>query len=251
MHCEAVSGLKSSLRGILESGCPRTMLRYRMLFKLGYEPEMDLLPSLCHPGKTSLDIGANIGMFTSRLFPHSRSVIAFEPNPYLAGLLRNSFDETVKVEQLALSCTNGVKQLTFPSGQHALGSIQSEKFHNLDMDSYEVKTCRLDDLEIPHTGFIKIDVEGHELDVLEGSVNTLVQDKPVLLIEIEERHKPGAIRKVNCLLKNLGYKGKFFSDGKLNCISKFIPERHQNPRNISETGQRTGPYINNFLFFAV
>ena len=56
-----------------------------------------------------------------------------------------------------------------------------------------VQTARLDDYQLPPVGFIKIDVEGHEEAVLRGAAQTIARNRPVLMIEIEERHNPGAL----------------------------------------------------------
>jgi hypothetical protein len=52
---------------------------------------------------------------------------------------------------------------------------------------------------------MKIDVEGHELEVLKGAAGLVEQDKPVLLIEIEERHCPGNLKEVPKWLARFGY----------------------------------------------
>jgi hypothetical protein len=73
------------------------------------------------------------------------------------------------------------------------------------IDSVSVETRRLDAMDIGPVGFIKIDVEGHEQEVLEGASATLERDQPSLLIEVEERHRAGAVAGVVGLLTSLGY----------------------------------------------
>ena len=52
-----------------------------------------------------------------------------------------------------------------------------------------IKKTSLDEYNFSHEiGFIKIDVEGHELEIIRGGKNFLKHHKPVMLIEIEERH---------------------------------------------------------------
>ena len=74
----------------------------------------------------------------------------------------------------------------------------------------EISCKRLDDLNLDPVGFIKIDVEGHEEAVLMGGATLLERDRPTALIEIEERHKAGAIDAITERMNGLGYRG-FFS----------------------------------------
>ena len=160
------------------------MLNYRILRKTGFEKEMALLPELCDQKKISLDIGPNIGMFTWHLKKHSRSVIDFELNPYLSGLLQRTLKDKVPVRQVALSNQRGTASLCFPNDEHALGSLgaieESEDSvgTSTTLTSYDVETFKLDDLSLAPVGFMKIDVEGQELEVLDGAQQTLLKHRP-------------------------------------------------------------------------
>jgi hypothetical protein len=109
----------------------------------------------------------------------------------------------------------------------------------------------LDDYNLASVGFIKIDVEGHELAVLRGGLKTIQRCLPMLLIEIEDRHKPRALKEVCELLGEIGYEGYFICKNQLNSVNCFDPTTHQNPKNIGgwKSGwKRSGVYINNFIF---
>jgi hypothetical protein len=95
--------------------------------------------------------------------------------------------------------------------------------------------------------FIKIDVEGHELAVLEGARQTLQSRRPALLIEIEARHRPdGIVQPVFDLLHSQGYEGSFFLNGQRRPLAEFDPARHQ---HIDEHAASTPRgYVNNFAF---
>jgi len=251
---------KASARVLMEKHFPRAMMNYRILKKTGFEKEMAFLPELCDPGKVSLDIGANIGMFTWHLRQYSLSAMAFEPNPYLSGLLQRTFRDSVPVQQVALSNRCGTASLSFPNDEHALGSLGTARDWDAqedpsdkpgDVTAFDVETLRLDDLDLPPIGFVKIDVEGHELEVLEGAQQTLRTQRPNLLIEIEERHRPGSVGKVIDLLTHFGYRGCVLIDGELCAVSELSLEVHQNTLNLDESGNRVGTYINNFIFTPV
>ncbi|MDA9981352.1 FkbM family methyltransferase [Gammaproteobacteria bacterium] len=244
---------KDWARWFLEENFPRTLLNYRIFRKVGFEPEIALLPMLCDPKKASLDIGANIGVFTWHLLKHSRSILAFEPNPRLCNLLLRTFGSSIDIHQIALSNLRGSSKLSFPGNSHALGSLHTVQGHlpggeDDHLTNFTVKTRPLDDLGMPPIGFIKIDVEGHELNVLKGAQQTILRNRPMLLIEIEERHSPEALKSAEEMLAGWGYAGRFLLDNTLLPLSNFDPARHQNSNNIDHNGQRLGPYINNFIF---
>ena len=68
-------------------------------------------------------------------------------------------------------------------------------------------------------GFIKCDVEGHELDVLVGAERVLREDRPVLLVEsVDDRPTAGQTGRVFDHLRGLGYDGWFFEHGRRRSI---------------------------------
>jgi FkbM family methyltransferase len=95
--------------------------------------------------------------------------------------------------------------------------------------------------------FVKIDVEGHELAVLEGARRTLETHRPTLLIECEARHRPdGDVRSVFDFLKSVGYTGSFFCYGSRRPLIEFDVAVHQ---HVDRTrGRVPGGYANNFAF---
>ncbi|HEX5472603.1 MAG TPA: FkbM family methyltransferase [Lacipirellulaceae bacterium] len=95
--------------------------------------------------------------------------------------------------------------------------------------------------------FIKIDVEGHELAVLEGAHRTLESHHPTILVECEARHRPnGDVRPVFDFLESLGYAGSFFCHGAQRPIAEFDPAVHQ--RIDSAHDPLPSGYVNNFAF---
>jgi hypothetical protein len=125
-----------------------------------------------------------------------------------------------------------------------------ETRNRLDMFSpfVEVPTNRLDNYTITPLGFIKIDVEGHELAVLDGARGTLDRERPIVLIEAEERHNPGSVSAVIAFFVSLQFDGYFLHDGKLRSVNQFDIAQYQDVRNLDRNARRTGVYINNFLF---
>ena len=120
------------------------------------------------------------------------------------------------------------------------GTISEKKQLFDNYKSFIVNTTSLDILNYQNIGFVKIDVEGHEYKLIEGAINFLKTNKPVLLIEIEQRHNDINIDKIFNIIVNLGYSGYFILNNKLLPLSKFSIIIHQN------INKRI--YINNFFF---
>jgi len=214
------------------------------------------LPLLCDPHSAAIDVGAANGVYSTRLLHYSTHCYAFEPVPERAERLANALRGKVTVFQQALSSEKGTAMLTIPviDDEKVFGRATIEPENSMsaiNTTSIEVCVTRLDDIELPRISFIKIDVEGHEIDVLIGGLSLIERDKPSILVEAEERHKSGAISGICRLLESIGYKGFFLMNGKLYSISEFDLSVHQPIGNAPAPGAKTmGIYINNFIFIA-
>jgi len=237
----------SRLETTLGAAFPRFMLGFRHLIGYGVEPELKLLPILCDPDLVSIDIGANAGMYTYHMLKCSRMVHVFEPNQRYTKRLLRCFPKGVTVNAVALSDTNGESELRIPIGINGAGTLQDSnnfggEYHPSDIEVIRVPMKRLDDYAYTGVGFIKIDVEGYEQTVLSGAVKTISENMPAMLIEIEERHRAGAISQVTGFLAKYGYQGFFLKNRNLVPIEQFSPEKEQSIQNLP------CGYINNFVF---
>lgn len=222
------------------------------------EIELHLLPYLCNPAKTSIDIGAAGGLFTAHLLPISDKCIAFEPIPAAAADLKAMFEATkskVTIEPVALSDKKGEAILRML--EKDLGRSTIEEANVLHDEAggntvgFKVPIRTLDEYNFTNVGFIKIDVEGHELSTLHGAKETIQKNLPSFIIEIEDRHKANAVKDATSFLAGFGYQGFFVLNGKITPLSEFNITIHQDPANIGDSTndyQRTGVYINNFIF---
>ena len=116
-----------------------------------------------------------------------------------------------------------------------------------------VKAFRIDELELENVSFIKIDVEGHELSVLEGASEMLRKNRPSILLEAEERHRERAVATVREFLEPLGYEGYMLEQGALVSIRSFDPTIHQTARAAQQRrsiARSADHYINNFIFLS-
>lgn len=200
-------------------------------------------------GQTCLDIGAHRGAFTywmqRKVGPNGR-VIAFEPQPELARYLadvKQSFGlQNVEVVHAALSSSAGECQLYRPTSAPT-PSATVELSAGLDC-SLTVPMVTLDeylcDASVRPIAFIKCDVEGHELDVFRGAESVLIEDRPVLLFECEQRHRgASSIDDVFDYLTSLGYVGHYLEGRQLRALTSLRAEHRVH-------GHRD--YVYNFVF---
>jgi FkbM family methyltransferase len=253
--------VKVWLAPAVKAVAPRRFWRrkYRILQGLGESrADIQLAVSLCDADRASLDIGADVGQFTIAMLASSRSVIAFEPRPTQARELASMFHAVgaaVQVEAVALSDQPGVTSMRVVESEPGRSTIDTNNalgdVSGGDVQSIDVPVKRLDDLQLNDVGLIKIDVEGHELAVLRGAVDTLARNRPAIVVEAEERHHPDAVAEITTLLTGLGYKGYFELDDVRRPIEDFDPAQHQNPANVGDRDNDWAPrgvYVNNFAF---
>lgn len=130
--------------------------------------------------RTSIDVGANVGVHTRTMAMHSFETVALEPQAAAYDrLLANVTDlSNVRAFHLAASSHQGTAAI-----RHALSNRGASQLVWGDGDEH-VSTIRLDDLAFTRpVGLMKIDVEGHERAVLEGACGILTLDRPVVLLE--------------------------------------------------------------------
>jgi FkbM family methyltransferase len=180
----------------------RSHILLRILRKKQYESELVALAGkYLNPDRDVLDIGANIGLFTvffaQRVKPPSR-VLAIEPTPLAQHYLRRNIDRNgvsssvINFEGL-VAAEPGRFDLNVISGKEeysSLGNIVHSSTAGQGTRKISVTGETVDNLvERYHLrpGFIKMDTEGSELLVLQGSVKTLRDQHPILLFELSDR----------------------------------------------------------------
>jgi len=169
-------------------------------------------------GDTFLEVGANHGAFSlmaCTIVGSQGAVIAFEPQPELAGFLQKSFEvngfSNATVHQIALSEKEGSATFYIPINSGFAGLYQgfSGKGRHKKLHVPLVTLDRqIKDLKTPGQLFIKLDVEGSELPFLRGAANTVRERRPTILMEINPESAAAAGYAVADLiskLKELGY----------------------------------------------
>jgi FkbM family methyltransferase len=203
---------------------------------------MTLIPR----GHTVVDVGANNGVYTYALAKFGAHVEAFEPLPECARAVAAFGSGNVRVHGVALSSTTGVKELFIPQTSGAVHTaLASLTRPACAFESVRVPVRRLDDYYLNDVSFIKIDVEGHEIDVLKGAAETIARFHPLLLLEVEQRHLKVPMEQVFHEVSRLGYRGFFVLAGRVTALGSFSFERHQQPflGNVNSS-----EYVHNFIF---
>ncbi|QNA43842.1 FkbM family methyltransferase [Lacibacter sediminis] len=143
-----------------------------------------------------LDVGACFGYYSILAAKLGFKTYAFEPNPKTAELLEknvslNQLNHLVKIQKNALGSTTRKQTLSVPEKNFGAGN-----FFGSGEVNYEIEVNVLDDFELPEKILIfKIDVEGHEPDVLKGSLNTILELKAEFIF-LEISPKFNAIKEI-------------------------------------------------------
>lgn len=230
--------------------CKRRLEQLQSLYP---EKELGLIPILVKKNTGSIDVGASIGIWSAHLIKRSSIVYSFEPGEY-----PESFKEVIRSLHLNIkwyNCALGQSKklmsiLYWPKNIQGLGTLNRFQgdIEDKNLVSKAVKITTLDSFNLGNISFIKIDVEGYEYKVLLGAQHLLAREKPVLLIECEERHGKGSLNKVNSLLVGLGYKGFFLLQDKCLPLSMFDHNSYQDIFALRDGVKATRSYVNNFIF---
>jgi FkbM family methyltransferase len=228
----------------------KTRVRYHWRALRGrLDRELPLARRLLRPGSIVADVGANTGLY-AYAFGRFSAVEAFEPLPEPARMLQALATTLprLRVHQVALSSRAGTGTLYVPRGHdgHPLDEFARLTPVEGAHDTAVVPIRTLDEYALQNLGLIKIDVEGHELSVLDGARETIARERPVLLVEIEQRHLSTSISDTFAAVAALGYRGTFLDHhGRRHPIDAFRYERDQAPYLPNPIDAR---YVNNFLF---
>lgn len=173
------------------------------------EPELRHLHRFTRRGGTAVDVGANRGHYACRMSQLFDRVHAFEIDPGLTSDLACLAPGRVEVHNVGLSASAGRASFFVPfrgDGMrlHGWGSLHADNCPDADhVTETQVELQPLDDFALADVALIKIDVEGHELQVLQGARQTLARWRPVVLVEIKPRNRAAIAR----FFDELGYTG--------------------------------------------
>lgn len=231
--------------------------RYKYLIDT---PEIKYLIANLSSGDIGVDIGSHKGgylyWFRNRVGKTGK-VYAFEPQTklyrYLTQVVSWFGYENVIVENKGISSEIGKINFYIPptnSGSSPGARIDFEEKETIVDSTNIIEITTLDKYFLENEiipQLIKIDVEGHEKNVILGGVELLKKYHPRIILECENRHLIDYnIFSVFDLLTEIGYQGFFFDGAKMNSITEFDLDKNQKVgegRFWEEKG-----YINNFIF---
>lgn len=189
-------------------------IQYDIYFSKDYyvRKSLDYIANEWHDGmisevvksKAILDIGSNIGNHTLYFLNEcgAKYVYCFEPAIDTFTILRKNI-EINHLENKTTLFNVGVGR---KSGDAVIASSKDRNTAYTKIavsEKGDIKIVSIDELEIAESiGFVKIDVEGFELEVIKGMQKTLKRDKPVVLIEIWDEN----LDEINKIMLSQGYK---------------------------------------------
>ena len=204
----------------------------------GFEPQTDLIGFYGGPEReefeaslqflkenkfdlvNAFDIGANIGITSLYLSSVYEQVHSFEPHPISFQLLelnsKLSKSQNIKTNNFGLSNKNGIEELIdwnpYHVGQSGIDpkKILKERYtsKNFKSSSYDIKCITLDDYikenKIKNVSLLKIDAEGHEMNILKGAKETIKRFSPPIIFEDWET-RLGKESELRNILRSFGY----------------------------------------------
>jgi FkbM family methyltransferase len=202
-------------------------------FRKTLEPEASFLLQQRWDRGIAIDVGANEGLYSYALAKLFDRVEAFEPNEETSADLRDYDCPKINLHRVALSRSEGERTLHVPILAHGVvnvgyGSLERETLPpSENVTTQIVQTRTLDSYGFENVVFIKIDVEGHELQVLEGATETIARCRPIMLLEI----KAAARSAVSSFLKDRQFGLFYLRHGKLIPVSADttgLPHENEN-----------------------
>ncbi|WDF46127.1 FkbM family methyltransferase [Chryseobacterium sp. KACC 21268] len=226
------------------------------------EPEFLWIKNILAKDAVFMDVGANVGAYLFTLENHLKpeNIYAFEPNPQLFKRLGRLFPKVI-LSSVALSDISTIAEFKIPviNGEkiHTRGTLQTsikekneektilQKVEVKPLDDLVFDSAQNDNFKFQKLDFIKIDVEGNEMQTLRGAKRTIEKFKPILMVEMEQRHHDDNLWTLISEIADWGYSVKYLDRESLKLktlTEEFLNQ--QNPDNVKNYKD----YINNIIF---
>jgi len=205
---------------------------YKALIKQHHKPLIPMLQKFIPLDGIVIDVGGHAGQFTKifSCLAKKGKIFSFEPGEYAYSILKKTKKikklTNVTLIQKGLSSLEGLVSFRVPikrSGSIGYGTshvfLSGHETISSAFIEQQVSVIPLDKFikinQLERIDFIKIDVEGHELNVLKGAQETIKVYRPSIMIEINSEHldRAGVDKtKIFEFLENIGYKSARIDD---------------------------------------
>lgn len=227
---------------------PKTIqVKLRQYFGRNKEIELLVLKKIISKGGLAVDVGAHHGVYTNqlkKLVGKLGTIYSLEPQPALYKYLTSAFKnhKNIIILNVAAHNVNSTHQLFTPihNGSYATGGASLKK-QNAQNSVQVVNTITIDSLNLNRCNFIKIDVEGGELSVLQGSLSTIKDFHPILLIELDFMYSGKDLPKTIRLLRSFEYKPYLVEN------NEFVSLHYDEFKSIN-VNRKYGRHTLNFFF---
>jgi FkbM family methyltransferase len=186
------------------------------------EHELGVLAQLVGPGGTAIDVGANRGVFAFAFSSLAGQVEAFEPNPDYARFAQRMLGGRARVHAVALSNKAGRAELVVPVSEegvvlHLGGTLKQHAAASCPgAVRFQVEVRTLDSYAFKDVQVVKVDVEGSEIEVLDGGRETILRDQPALIVELLTGAHPEPAAVAEAICASYGYVAKLVNiDGEM------------------------------------
>jgi FkbM family methyltransferase len=186
-------------------------IEWCVFFMGAYEPEiLAVLRQSVRPGRTAVDVGANIGTHTLAMAAAGARVVAFEPNPRVFTRLQTNIalNPQCKIAARATAVSDFVGRVVLydivTGNNEGLASLKRAP----GMQPIDVPCTTLDNEHLVDVGLIKIDIEGFEAPVLAGARQLLMDQHPIIVFEYNQDRWMQAghsLEEVRTFLASVGY----------------------------------------------
>ncbi|MFT8247026.1 FkbM family methyltransferase [Roseomonas sp. BN140053] len=223
--------------------------------------ELRFLRALHRPG-TVVDVGAHDGLLTLPLSQlPGAEVLAFEPLPEAFRRLRaacgglpgvtlrpEALGDVAGTVPLSVPVLDGVAQEQWASTSKSYAAQESAR---VTVRRLDVPAITLDSLNLPGVTAMKLDAEGGEYEVLRGALGTLRRCRPVLTLELEERHREGSTWAVPAFLDALDYVTCFALHGAWQPMAALHRPSMQRASPDPAVFAASDPYVFNFYAWPI
>jgi len=204
---------------------PFIQVKLRYYFGRNKEKELKLLRKILSKGDIVIDVGAHRGIYTyhlKKIVGNLGLVYSIEPQIFYFNYLRSAFRKSRNVNIINAAAFDRITTMPIfipvHNGQLATGGASLKKMSAINNKTV-VKTMKIDNLNLVKCNLIKIDVEGSELAVIRGALNTLDKCRPILLIELDYGLAGSELMQTVQILKKYRYKAYLIHKNKFHRLA--------------------------------